>query len=1650
MTAPEALTTEADFNGVTLKAKGTSNTWSDAMSFWACKDSSNTAASHFVGLWGLLTPDYLKNAKTSGKNIVYSWKFDWNKDGVYEQQINLNIDPNKVTLADSEKPEITGITGNPTEWTKSDVTLTVNATDDSGIIAGWRVDNGEWKTTNSFTVDKNGTYEFEVKDAIGNISAVSSVTVTKIDKDEPTFSISLDPDAINPDGSWTNDEITVTIDANDNGGCGIDEYFVDGNEQTGSTFKISDDNEHTVNVSDKLGNKKSVPLTFKAKYDKTPPEISAVSGNPTVWVNTDIDLTVTADDGNGIGSITYSFDNGETWKSENTYTVSENGTYNIKVKDGLGNISEATVIVVDKIDKAAPERVVKPSVAKQVVDETTFANITDYAYEAENTGAILYYDTDASVEVSITEANFESEDDVNANITITDNDTKIIPESWTNKDGKWTATITITGEGDHIIKIAGKDKAGNPLSDYESQKIVIDTSNPTINVSYSNKDVKNTIEGREYFDSKQVATIKITERNFRADNVVAKVKAKDIFGNNISIFDSYDEDNNVTYYKEYLANRDNWYYLTIDDELTKDITLAADPNLHIAEITFEADANYTLEIEYEDLAKLPSTYGPDYFTVDTVAPTNLNIEYDGSILANIVSTLTFGLYQPDVIVKISATDATAGIESFKLSVQKQGLDAATDIELPTGLVLNADGTVKEGTPGFISNVVSTQETADKVELSFKVPANFRGRFIIENVTDLSKNPTVDEYNDNTVVVVDSKEPTRTVTYTPNRIVDADPKELTDIKPEDYKEGDDVIFYYNKSAVVTFEIKEANFDLSLLDDSDKPVIKVNDSPVNVEWTNNKDVWTSTYTITGEGDYQVEMTYSDKSENEMIAYKSPKIVIDEHKPLINVSYSNKDIKNTIEGREYFDSKQVATIEIVEDNFRADDVVINVKAKDVLGKNVDVAAFTFDQSNNVTEYLKQGQNRDNWSPYDVGIRRTDKTFVLDITYDEDANYTFEIDYEDLATNQADKSDPYYFTVDKTDPECVEVKYSETVDGKNIIEKILNAITFGSIYYNEQMEVTITAKDDISGINHFVYSYEINDNVSKVNAELLNQTIAEALEKSPIVRDENSSNFTAKFNIPKDALTAVNQFNGTVHFTAFDRSERESKQFTGKSTIVVDNIKPTASVTFNDPVQKVNDISYYSGNIDTTIVINEANFYSEDVKVVVTKNGTEIPVKVDWKDNSVDVHTGTFTLTEDGDYVVKVTYVDRSTNEMTPFTSNQLTIDTKDPVINVSNIKHQSANNKETIGFTISVTDTNIALDSFKPTLNAVIKKENGKNSYTYETIAINLGDASETKNAEGDTVYSYTVENLEVDGFYSLECTAVDYANHSVSLINTDTDNGGNGEVETVNFSVNRDGSVFWIETNPDELNGKYVNGEVTITLHEVNVDEVDVLAGKETVLTLNDGTSGTDIVLTEKNYDKNRHVGAGGWYETVYTLRNDNFDHDGVYSFNIITYDRAGNSNVNTKTDEGTISFTLDRTKPVISANIQNNQRVNDTEFWVEFEVTETNLDDKTIDVNLIDNNGKTVDTSVESLGYNEYKFLVGSGYNYSVQISAKDLAGNESEIYKVEHLTISTNIFILWYANTPLFWGSIGGTIVVAGGAAFLILLKKGKFSFSKR
>jgi len=1338
--------------------------------------------------------------------------------------------------------------------------------------------------------------------------------------------------------------------------------------------------------------------------------------------------------------------NGRTAKATFTIEAQARGNIEVNVVDKATNsekVEEKRINIVDNVSPTSnviytPERVLDKETFEDVkLDE--FANRDD---------VILYYKESAKVTFNIKEANFYPDAIKNADpdgnestkgIIIKVDGKVVKSEDWVLSGDVWTRSITISEQGDHIVTATYTDRSGNKMQDYTSQEIRIDGTAPVIEVEYEPK--KATANGK-YFNEDRKAKITITEHNFLANQVVATVTAKDVEGNNASGIEFLEKSDIVKKYRDYLADADNWYYLDKDKKFTKDVNKAENPDVHVAEITFDDDAQYTFDIEVSDIVGNKSEdYEADAFVVDETKPTNINIEYSESIKFwdELLETVTLGYYsyQDELDVTVTADDITSGVDEIKLHYVKQ--DGASD--------KNKD----DFTESKSAKDIEYSNNGRTAKATFTIPAQARGHIEIEAIdkaTNIAKKADSERIN-----VVDNVSPTRTVAYSKaQQIVSA--KTLKTRKT--YDEGDKVIAYYNSEADVTITVNEANF----YSEDTKITVTKNGKPyaVDVAWTDNTvDEHVGTFKLTTQGDYVVNMTYTDRSNNVMKEYTSHLIVIDKQKPVVNVSYENKtkDALNVLKdtegnSRKYFDKEQSAVITIQEHNFRADDVVVNIKAKDVLGNNVKVSSFTFDKNGNIKEYLAEGSKRAEWSEYTVdSFRREDDTYKMEIEYSADANYTFDIEYKDLANNVAKDRKPDYFTVDKTSPKCTKIDYS-----KRFYDAAIEAVTFH--YYNAPMIVTLTAEDNISGVYHFLYSYLNNEGVSEVNAELIN----DAIKHAKIVFDGDKTKTNGKtavvtFKIPRDVLKNNNQFNGFVEFTAFDRSENESKKLTDNdNAIVVDNIKPTFDITYNDHDGQDGSTKYFNEKIDATIVINEANFYKEDVKVTVEKNGANQAQAVTWSDNG-DVHTGTFTLNDEAEYIIKVEYADRSGNAINKHTSELLIIDKHEPKIEVKGLKHESANNQETIGFQLIVTDKNINKASIAPTLSAMIKEESADNKFNLIPHTIKLGEPAVSTNADGETVYTYTVKNLEIDGYYSLNCTASDYSHPAVTNIKVE---GQNNDVKTMNYSVNRKGSTFDIEVKHNgkavdlkEFNNIYTNGKVEINIVEINVDKVDEIADKRTVFTLNDGSSSEDIQLVEKANGKGNYVknvadskGNGGWFKTTYTLTNeDNFKKDGVYSFNIITYDNAGNSNVNTKQEISTLSFTLDRTSPKISSNISNNKRVSDAEYWVEFEITETNPSGTPV-VKLYDNRGKEKATEVVELGNNQYKFLVKSGMNYSVEISAKDLANNESEVYKVEKLTISTNPIILWYANTTLFWGTIGAAVLLGGLLIFVIILKKKK------
>ena len=69
----------------------------------------------------------------------------------------------------------------------------------------------------------------------------------------------------------------------------------------------------------------------------------------------------------------------------------------------------------------------------------------------------------------------------------------------------------------------------------------------------------------------------------------------------------------------------------------------------------------------------------------------------------------------------------------------------------------------------------------------------------------------------------------------------------------------------------------------------------------------------------------------------------------------------------------------------------------------------------------------------------------------------------------------------------------------------------------------------------------------------------------------------------------------------------------------------------------------------MDVSVVVNEINFFDEDVKIDVKKDGADYDVTANWKkDNSKkDTYIGAFSFADEGEYTVQISYQDRSLNK-------------------------------------------------------------------------------------------------------------------------------------------------------------------------------------------------------------------------------------------------------------------------------------------------------------------------------------------------------------------------------------------------------------------
>lgn len=228
----------------------------------------------------------------------------------------------------------------------------------------------EWSSgeNGNVTVTGNGTYTLTIHYTESGTEKSTQISheVSDFDTTAPVID-----DVQKSTEQETNQNVILTVSADDNGGSGVAAYRIgDGDWQESNQLTVTDNGDYIIYAKDRQGNvSDGFPVSVK-NIDKIAPTVAlAINGG---WSNGNVLLTATADDQvtqysvssvsggdadvveiGGLAPEAYSWDGGITWTSSNTLSASVNGFYSVMVRDKAGNTAYADISV-ECIDIAAP------------------------------------------------------------------------------------------------------------------------------------------------------------------------------------------------------------------------------------------------------------------------------------------------------------------------------------------------------------------------------------------------------------------------------------------------------------------------------------------------------------------------------------------------------------------------------------------------------------------------------------------------------------------------------------------------------------------------------------------------------------------------------------------------------------------------------------------------------------------------------------------------------------------------------------------------------------------------------------------------------------------------------------------------------------------------------------------------------------------------------------------------------------------------------------------------------------------------------------------------------------------------------------------------------------------------------------------------
>ena len=546
--------------------------------------------------------------------------------------------------------------------------------------------------------------------------------------------------------------------------------------------------------------------------------------------------------------------------------------------------------------------------------------------------------------------------------------------------------------------------------------------------------------------------------------------------------------------------------------------------------------------------------------------------------------------------------------------------------------------------------------------------------------------------------------------------------------------------------------------------------------------------------------------------------------------------------------------------------------------------------------------------------------------------------------------------------------------------------------------------------------FSAEGNDTVITVRKELDGKTTENVITADKPDRMETAGRYT----FTED---------GTYSVSAVSTDAAGNKSDERKISFIIDNTNPVVRIS------GVTDGSYVKDSAALEFSAVEVNYRNNDVKISGTRslNGKTEILDMAGFVSSAKESVMKKVFTDEGEYEITIMAEDGAGNS-SKTERIHFTVDTANPEITLAGLDRTSYT--DTVSGKINIKDNYYRTGTVKLV----------RSSVTYDETAdrLNITDkedvtdlfvkaGKESSSRERNLVIEIPKERGN-DGLYVLSVTAEDMAGRTSENI--------------TEFTVNGYGSVFTFnESLLNLLNNPYVkNVQEDFTVSEYNAGSID--RDKVSVQITRDGA-----MIQNPKYSVNDLSEKNGWHKYEYVISRDNFSGDGIYRIVISTVDSDGNKSETLKEDRLAAVFYVDTTKPeLVSVTGLGKKNYNASEIDVRYELFDA-MGIAKVEVYIDGVRAKEI-TDVEEITQYLGSFSVSQGMNRHIRLVITDKAGNVTDTDVAEdgkyvadfnkNVTISTNMFIRWYANKVLFVCSIVCVVLLTAGIVVLVTRNRKK------